>query len=696
MPVTGGSSLLRPPASAGNLGEKNAASLAAIREEALIAAKLSHLHAKSQTEDLKKELLKCVCRKYDEAVKTQHQTAEEIERLLKEKEIELRTEYDKILEREKEAMKDRFNFILSNEQTRACCMLREAHRERKEKITALQTQLECKNLAALMYVMCTERRRSKLEKLKLVRDYTKYIRELQDILTEGQELILHLSRGYKTAARVDHEWREKMKKVIREFMNFIYHFAGGSPETNQYFFDLQALLKTEAPIEDNPDEDPCEAEEDIELPDLELPPESNWWDHLEGDNRPFIMFGDMSDFAPCDRRQILKRVKAAKTAPKRWKTYVFNKMVIDAKCEHLDEIKDIYPERAAVSRWECALTPEQTEQQDLSKQSIAYRRDVQSADVRGKMSSLLKIMTAQNPPPPAHAPVTKTALLGARDSREIQSTTKLTRLSIKSQGNDGNEAEHHDECERAQVIEQPEVLAVGRRRTSVFEQAPPEPEEVAKPGTKNDSLEVIGTHVPDNDAKVYYEKICPMEKCQRLQVDSFMRSLPSYMRAHPFTHFKHTFEEYETCTPEQLEILKQRIESKKAKEVEDAEVGEEDPLSDWVGRGVAVQTSDLDVMLPPCTCHVPSPTPVSSNFVFNLEDLLPVKQAMDAIHKECLFDDRIEFNRFKVIGSESETSRDSIKKKYKPVQVEEIKNILMENPSLLDVFNPGSGSPEMT
>lgn len=26
-------------------------------------------------------------------------------------------------------------------------------------------------------------------------------------------------------------------------------------------------------------------------------------------------------------------------------------------------------------------------------------------------------------------------------------------------------------------------------------------------GTKNDSLEVIGTHVPDNDAKVYYEKV---------------------------------------------------------------------------------------------------------------------------------------------------------------------------------------------
>lgn len=48
-------------------------------------------------------------------------------------------------------------------------MLREAHRERQEKITALQSQLECKNLAALMYVMCTERTRSKLEKLKIIK-----------------------------------------------------------------------------------------------------------------------------------------------------------------------------------------------------------------------------------------------------------------------------------------------------------------------------------------------------------------------------------------------------------------------------------------------------------------------------------------------------------------------------------------------
>lgn len=47
-------------------------------------------------------------------------------------------------------------------------MLGEAHRERQEKVQALQAQLECKNMAGLMYVMCSERRKSKLEKLRVI------------------------------------------------------------------------------------------------------------------------------------------------------------------------------------------------------------------------------------------------------------------------------------------------------------------------------------------------------------------------------------------------------------------------------------------------------------------------------------------------------------------------------------------------
>ncbi|PZC77136.1 hypothetical protein B5X24_HaOG203690 [Helicoverpa armigera] len=207
----------------------------------------------------------------------------------------------------------------------------------------------------------------------------------------------------------------------------------------------------------------------------------------------------------------------------------------------------------------------------------------------------------------------------------------------------------------------------------------------------NDSLSVIQTHVPEADHKINYERVCPMEKCQRLQVDSFMRSLPPYMRANPFTHFEQTFDQYETCTPEQLEMLKQRIENKKVKEEEELSI-ESSPLSEWVGRGVACQTSNLSLDLPPCECYVPSPTPVSSNYTFNLQDLMPVKHAMDAIHRECLYDDNINFNRFKLIGQDSraqvkeEEPKQEPKQDFMKTRYDEIKKILKQHPSLLDIF----------
>lgn len=58
--------------------------------------------------------------------------------------------------------------LFRNEQVRTSHMLGEAHRERQEKVQALQAQLECKNMAGLMYVMCSERRKSKLEKLRVI------------------------------------------------------------------------------------------------------------------------------------------------------------------------------------------------------------------------------------------------------------------------------------------------------------------------------------------------------------------------------------------------------------------------------------------------------------------------------------------------------------------------------------------------
>ncbi|XP_059045512.1 uncharacterized protein LOC131841249 isoform X2 [Achroia grisella] len=576
------------------------------------------MHATSKTkttnENYKDPCVDCTCKETLGTLKGDINT-ENLERLIDQKEQQLRAKYQMHLEKEMNSLKERFDFILQNEQIRSSYMLREAHRERQEKIKALQTQLECKNLAGLMFVLCSERRKGKLEKMRLTEEYTNYIRALQDILTEGQSLILNLSRGYKTAERVDHEWREKMKKIVKEFQLYIEHYGGGNPESNQYLLDLPDLLATKTPVADDPDEDLCACDDESvsdnkENKLLESKEHKTWWDRPDQECRPFVMFGDMAEFQPPQRRDVLRTVKAAKTAPKKWKEYAFNNMYVKSSCPNADVIKDEYLNRLPEpGKWECQAVQTQDR---ISKTSLATRR-MTSVDFRGNMGSILKIITSN-----VNEPVTKATLLGARDSLEIASTTRLR--------------EKHHNIDHSTV-----VINVGHRKESMFgayqdesreelSRTEPDPIKInsnveeeedeslsALGSLHNDSLQVIAGHVPDRDHKIHYEKVCPMEKCQRMQVDSFIRSLPKYMRANPFTYFEQTYEDYEVCTPEQLEILKKRIAVKKTGEKEVAGT-EENLLTEWRSsiEGVAIQTSDTSMPLPPCTCRAPGPSPASS------------------------------------------------------------------------------------
>ncbi|XP_028028221.1 uncharacterized protein LOC114241561 [Bombyx mandarina] len=613
------------------------------------------------------------------------------ERLIKEREAQMRKDFEKEMEKEINYLKDRFDFVLQNEQIRAAFMLCEAHREREEKIFALQTQLECKNLAGLMYVLCSERRKCKLEKLKLVEDYTSYINTLQDILMDAQKLILNLSKGYKTAAQVDNEWRVKMNVIMKEFQSFIYNFSGGTPETNQYFFDIPKLLKTETPLMDSTN-DPCEDDEVVEevFEEKVKEEEKPWWERLDGDEVPFVMFGDMADFRPPQRREVLKNIKAAKTAPKRWREYVFNEMLLQSNCPNLNKIKDEYSRNVSTSkRWECQGI--QTQDYPSSRMSLmSHRATTQSIDVRGDMGSILKLITSNATGQYA----ARATLLGARDSMEIASTTKL-REKYKN--------DRHSKV----------VIKVGERRTPQFDELDGEefeddqetseyPKEDDKDDKNNikpshsilgslhrDSLHVIPNHKPDQDRKINYEKICPANNCKNMKVDSFMDSLPPYMKANPYVHFKQNYEQYETCSPEQLEILKHRIEEKKKKDKIVEGAIEECPLDEWTPSvgGIAVQTS-TDSLTPPCTCRAPSPTPASSiQSVVNVKDLFPVKRALNEIDKSCFYDDRIQFDRFKVIGGDggdNETTQP--KSNFKQARFEEIRKILEAHPSLLEIF----------
>ncbi|XP_032523270.2 uncharacterized protein LOC116774671 isoform X1 [Danaus plexippus] len=663
--------------------------LEVIREE---TSAPSSINIDDKKESDRSEPKYCPCEGVQlEEIEKRH--AEEIERLLSAKELELEEKFKQKLHNEVQYLKDRFGFVLQNEQVRASYMLREAHRERQEKISALQTQLECKNLAGLMYVMCSERRKSKMEILRITEEYVTYIQSLQNILEESQALILNLSRGYKTAARVDDEWRKKMKKILKHFQSFVFEFVGGSPENNQYFFNIPELLKTKTSIKDNPEEDPCENEEEESEPKIER--EKEWWETLDCQEHPFVMFGDMADFNPPQRREVLRNVKAAKTAPKKWKEYVFNEMFVKRECTNADIIKDMW---CAPASWECAVAARQTPSRCSESQS--RRITTTSVDIKGNMGSILKIMTSSTPKTTA-----KATLLGARDSMEIASTTRLRdkHRSTVDHGkvvlNIGNkidsffnkiEDDHEDEdVEREQPENVPHAPGPQTPTAGDTDDVESDEESTSNLGSvHHDSLQIIQSHVPDHDSKINYEKTCPMEKCQRTQVDSFIRSLPKYMQANPFTHFEQTYDDYEACSPEQLEILKKRIEEKKRREKMDFQP-ERDPLLSWTPSvdGVEVQTSDISLM-PPCTCLVPSPSLASSTTkVYNVADLIPIKQTLDKIKAECFFHDDIEFNRFKVLGqTESEDLNYEREIDSSKNRLTEIKAILKKHPSLCEIF----------
>ncbi|CAG9569161.1 unnamed protein product [Danaus chrysippus] len=643
--------------------------LEVIREETSAPSSIN-IDDTKESEDIEPKI--CPCEGIDlEEIEKRH--AEEIERLLTAKENELEEKFKQKLHNEIQYLKERFGFVLQNEQVRASYMLREAHRERQEKISALQTQLECKNMAGLMYVMCSERRKSKMEIMRLTEEYVNYIETLQNILEESQALILNLSRGYKTAARVDDEWRRKMRKILKHFQSFVFDFIGDTPENNQYFFNIPELLKTKTSIKDNPEEDPCENEDEESEPKIER--EKEWWETLDCEEHPFVMFGDMADFKPPQRREVLRNVKAAKTAPKKWKEYVFNEMFIKRECTNADIIKDVW---CAPASWECAVASRQTPSRCSESQS--RRITTTSVDIKGNMGSILKIMTSSTPKPTA-----KATLLGARDSMEIASTTRLDSFFNKIEDDDEEEDKNREQTERVTQVPGPQKSTGGD-----IDDVESDEESVSNLGSlHHDSLQIIQSHVKDHDSKINYEKICPMEKCQRIQVDSFIRSLPKYMQANPFTHFEQTYEDYEACSPEQLEILKKRIEDKKKREKLEFQL-ETDPLLSWTPsvEGVEVQTSDISLM-PPCTCIVPSPSLASSTTkVYNVADLIPIKQTLDKIKAECFFHDDIEFNRFKVLGQNESEDHLDFDGDIEPSKnrLSEIKTILKKHPSLCEIF----------
>ncbi|CAG9118608.1 unnamed protein product [Plutella xylostella] len=297
----------------------------------------------------------------------------------------------------------------------------------------------------------------------------------------------------------------------------------------------------------------------------------------------------------------------------------------------------------------------------------------------------------------------KSTLLAAKDSLEIASSKHLLHHSIVV-----------EELEQEQQLyDVTEECLCGPE-----EEEEEEKEDIQNKITVVDSLTCVRAHVPDADSKINYEKYCPMDKCELMRMSSFDRALPPYMKANPYTHFRQTFEHYHPCSPEQLEIIQERIKEREAKEKLMREgKSKPDVLEEWrdeVG-GVATQTSDYMLGdLPPCTCRDPHPTPAFSSVphptprpaasgpecdiiilpsILTLihtavQDLLPMKEALAQIATEQMSDHKANINRLQVDGQGENVDEilNQDRKTFTKNRMESIKEIFKKYPSLADLF----------
>ncbi|KAK9871836.1 hypothetical protein WA026_014293 [Henosepilachna vigintioctopunctata] len=115
----------------------------------------------------------------------------------------------------------------------------------KEKLKSLRHELECKNLANLMYVMCMERKKCNYENSLVKTELAKEIHTLSDLLQdkdkEAEKLVTEKNDLQKNV-----DLRESaLSKVMTEFQKFIYFALKAEPKQAEYLLSGEKLLLLE-------------------------------------------------------------------------------------------------------------------------------------------------------------------------------------------------------------------------------------------------------------------------------------------------------------------------------------------------------------------------------------------------------------------------------------------------------------------
>lgn len=123
--------------------------------------------------------------------------------------------------------------------------VKEAQECCQETFQHLKHQLQCKNIANMMYVLCVERQKCQAERQQMERDYQKQIHELHNLLTEKNVEITKLTRESEEKIKQSNLREECILEILRQFQKFINFALRASPTQAEFLLSVEKMMLLE-------------------------------------------------------------------------------------------------------------------------------------------------------------------------------------------------------------------------------------------------------------------------------------------------------------------------------------------------------------------------------------------------------------------------------------------------------------------
>lgn len=187
-----------------------------------------------------------------------------------------------------------YSLLLNNEYERKESIINFAINERNHAISIFYEQILRERLTSTMYIMCTERKKCKIQKMLVEKIQNKEIIDIVEKIKAKLDMLRILKQKEFKISELNEEWEEKIKKILQIFFKFIIFALKLLPEQADFLLEFEKMvhLQLRDVMNSSLSKSSILLEENnlLTFYNMDLGPSFSTCD-----KQPFILDGDLSD-----------------------------------------------------------------------------------------------------------------------------------------------------------------------------------------------------------------------------------------------------------------------------------------------------------------------------------------------------------------------------------------------------------------